>query len=115
MSPSVSTYHLKRSLYWAGRRLLRTTWLPSSARSARPVSAMARRACRVHPPVTDDLAEWCGAHGVDSYVLSAAETLSRHRADCFGNSTAPELRATPDQKDCPTLSGLPSPCVRWGV
>ena len=115
MSPSVSTHNLKRSLYWVGRRLLQTTWLPSSARSARPVRAMARRACRVHPPVTDDLAEWCGAHGVDSYVLSAAEISESTSADCFGNSTAPELRATADQKDCPTLPGLPSPCVRRGV
>lgn len=37
---------------------------------------MTRRS-RVRPPVTDDLAEWCPAHGLDCVVLSPAQTRAR--------------------------------------
>jgi hypothetical protein len=88
---SVSPYRLKQSLYWAGRRLLRTTRINSSARLRGPVRTMVRRACRVHPPVTDDLAGWCAAHGVDSYVLSAAEDLSRCAPTALGTAPHPSF------------------------
>ncbi len=114
MSPSVGTYHLKQSLYWAGRRLLRTTWLPSSANPQGPVRAMARRACRVRPPVTDDLAEWCGALGVDSHVLSPAEILNRRAPTASGTAPHPSferrLTRTIAQR---FLACLPRACV-WG-
>ncbi len=114
MSPSVSTYHLKQSLYWAGRRLSRTTWLPSSARRQGPVHAMAQRACRVHPPVIEDLAEWCGVHGIDSYVLSAAEPVSRRAPTALGTAQHPSFERRLTRKIAQRfLACLPRACV-WG-
>ena len=113
-SSSASTYHLKRSLYWAGRSLLRTKSIPPSSRRQGPVRAIARRACKVRPPVIDNLDEWCGAHGVDSYVLSAAEVLTRRAPIASGTAAHPSFERRLTRKIARRfLACLPRACV-WG-
>ncbi len=114
VSSSVGTHHVRQSLYWAGRRLMRTTWIPSSTRPQSPVRAMVRRACRVHPPVTDDLAGWCGTHGVDVRVLSAAETLSRRVPTAVGTASHPSFERRLTRRITQrVLAGVPNALV-WG-
>ena len=74
---------------------------------------MVRRTYRVRPPVVDDLAGWCDAHGVDSFLLSPAEHVRRHAPTVLGATPHPSFEKRLSREiDQRFLAPLPHARVR---
>lgn len=81
-------------------------------RLSRRVRAAARRVGRVHPPVVDDLAEWCGVHEVEAYPLSDTAFLSRQPPAALATAPHPSFERRLTRRIAARfLACLPETCV----
>lgn len=81
-------------------------------RLSRRVRAAALRVGRVHPPVVDDLAEWCGVHEVEAYPLSDTAFLSRQPPAALATAPHPSFERRLTRRIAARfLACLPETCV----
>jgi hypothetical protein len=81
-------------------------------RLSRRVRAAARRVGRVHPPVVDDLAEWCRMHEVEAHALSDTAFLSRQPPAALATAPHPSFERRLTRRIAARfLACLPETCV----